>query len=201
MIFGRSPRWDEVTYWAIDVETTGLDARRDALLAIGMVPVRRGAVRLGEAWQTLVRPPGTLTIPVETMRAHHIVPGDLARAPAPDDVLPEVLRRLRDAVAIVHHAAIDIAFLRAACRAASLAWPEIRVVDTVALLWRRARRRRYAASEAPADPELNLAAARHALGLPPYPAHHAVADAIATAELFLVLRHALGARTLREVSN
>lgn len=200
-MFRRSPAWDTVTYWAVDVETTGLDARRDALLAVGMVPVRHGAVRLGEAWGTLVRPPAPVVIPVPTMRAHHIVPGDLDRAPALAAILPEVLRRLCEGVAIVHHAAIDVAFLRAACRASGLDWPRIPVVDTVELLWRRARRRRYATGDAPRDPELNLASARHALGLPAYPAHDATTDAIATAELFLVLRHALGARSVREVTS
>ncbi|MCU0255717.1 MAG: 3'-5' exonuclease [Vicinamibacterales bacterium] len=199
-MFRRSPPWDSVTYWALDVETTGLDARRDALLAVGMVPVRHGAIRLGEAWRSLVRPPGQVRIPVETMRAHHIVPGDLARAPAAADVLPEVLRRLREGVAIVHHAAIDVAFLKAACRVSGVDWPRVAVVDTVQLLWRLAHRRRYAAYEAHGDPELNLAGARRALGLPDYPAHDPVADAISTAELFLVLRHRLDARTLREVT-
>jgi DNA polymerase-3 subunit epsilon len=46
---------------------------------------------------------------------------------------------------------------------------------------------------------MNLTAARHALGLPEYPAHDALTDAIATAELFLVLRHRLGARKLRDL--
>ena len=75
------------------------------------------------------------------------------------------------------------------------------VFGAVDLLWRRARRRRYATGDAPRDPELNLASARRALDLPAYPAHDATTDAIATAELFLVLRHLLGARTLREVTS
>jgi DNA polymerase-3 subunit epsilon len=43
----RSPAWDSVTYWSIDLETGGLDARRDALLAVGMVPVRGGIIHQG----------------------------------------------------------------------------------------------------------------------------------------------------------
>ncbi len=196
----RSPPWDSVTYWAVDVETTGLDARRDVLLAVGMVPIRRGVIHLGEAWGSLVRPAAPVAIPVDAMRAHHIVPAELERAPAPADVLPEVVRRLREGAAIVHHAALDMAFLRAACRAAAVDWPRVPVADTVHLLWRRARRRRYVAGEDPGGPELNLASARRDCGLPAYPAHDATSDAIATAELFLVLRHALGARTLRQVT-
>lgn len=196
----RSPSWDEVVYVALDLETTGLDARRDEILAVGMVPIVGGAIRVGAAWGSLVRPPDPSTIPVATMRAHHIVPGDLTAAPPVADVLPLVLGRLRGAVAIVHHAPIDVAFLKAACRRAGVAWVRVPVVDTVDLLWKRARQRRYVAGATEADPVLHLADARRAWGLPAYPAHEATVDAIATAELFLVLRHALGARRVKDVT-
>jgi DNA polymerase-3 subunit epsilon len=199
VMFKRSPRWDTVAYVALDLETTGLDPRRDRVLAIGMVPITGGVVRVGDAWRTLVRPPDPSAIPLAAMQAHHIVPEDLGGAPPMEQVLPQVLDRLRGAVVVVHHAPIDVAFLRAACRRAGVAWPAVPVVDTVRLLWKRAHRRRFVAA-APADPVLDLAGARRACGLPPYPRHDPIVDAIATAELFLVLRHALGARRLAEVA-
>ena len=51
-----SPPWDAVTYWALDLETGGLDPRSDPILSVGMVPIRAGGIRLGEAWSSLVRP-------------------------------------------------------------------------------------------------------------------------------------------------
>jgi DNA polymerase-3 subunit epsilon len=74
------------------------------------------------------------------------------------------------------------------------------VVDTVGLLWKLAHRRQYVPQSPNRDPVLNLADARRECGLPHYPAHDALTDALATAELFLVLRHRLGARTLRELT-
>ncbi|HYQ80643.1 MAG TPA: 3'-5' exonuclease, partial [Anaeromyxobacteraceae bacterium] len=41
MLF-RSPAWDSVVYWALDLETGGLDPRTDPILAVGMVPLRQG---------------------------------------------------------------------------------------------------------------------------------------------------------------
>ena len=41
--------------------------------------------------------------------------------------------------------------------------------------------------------------ARRARGLPEYQVHDALSDAVATAELFLALRMALGARTVRDL--
>jgi DNA polymerase-3 subunit epsilon len=74
------------------------------------------------------------------------------------------------------------------------------VVDTVDLLGRLLKQQRFVDPDAgERQPVLNLSAARRQLGLPDYHAHDALTDAIATAELFLVLRRRLGARTLRDV--
>jgi DNA polymerase-3 subunit epsilon len=48
-------------------------------------------------------------------------------------------------------------------------------------------------------PSFNLTEARRAHGLPDYEAHDALVDAVATAELFLVLRQVIGAKTLRDL--
>ncbi len=195
-----SPPWDEVTYWALDLETGGLEPKRDPILAVGMLPVRRGTIRLGEAFQSLVRPLPDGAISAESVRAHQLVPGDVRDAPPLEDVLREVDERLGDGVLLVHQAAIDVSFLRRAYAATGQRWPKPRVVDTVNLLVRLAKRARLIDPAAPDRlPNLNLSAARRHLGLPEYAAHDALTDAIATAELFLVLRLALGARTLREV--
>jgi DNA polymerase-3 subunit epsilon len=63
-----------------------------------------------------------------------------------------------------------------------------------------ARRAQRLRPELPVQvPPLNLSRARRARGLPEYQAHDALTDALATAELFLVLRKELGARRLREL--
>src|SRR6266540_2033551 len=158
-MFFSSPPWDSVVYWALDLETGGLDAKRDPIIAVGMLPIRAARVRLGE-----------------------------------------VDRRIAEGVLLVHHKAIDVAFLKDAYRHCGLKWPSPPVVDTVDLLVKLARKAHLARPELPADPAaLNLSAAREAHGLPPYQAHDALADALATGELFLVLRNALRARTLRDL--
>ena len=53
MSFWPSPAWDEVTYWALDLETGGLDSTSDPILAVGMVPLRAGTIRLGESFESL----------------------------------------------------------------------------------------------------------------------------------------------------
>ncbi len=195
-----SPPWDSVTYWALDLETGGLDPRSDPILSIGMVPVRQGCIRLGESFATLVRPEGARAIDPESIRAHHLLPGDVREAPLLEDVLQQVDRRIRGEALLVHQAALDVPFLRRAYKRTGLRWPSPKVVDTVVLLLKAARRARFLDPDAAdQEPELNLSKARRNLGLPDYGAHDALTDAVSAAELFLVLRKQLAARTIRDL--
>jgi DNA polymerase III subunit epsilon len=224
-----------VTYWALDLETGGLDARADPILSVGMVPVRRGGIQLGEAYSSLVQPPpGGSGIAPSSITAHHLVPRDVREAPPLAAVLAQIDARLREsegerrgsrmrlprsergtggdsltvppsmsdrAVLLVHQAAVDVQFLRRAYKAAGMRWPDPSVVDTVALLLKAAKRARFLDPDAPAhEPDLNLASARRRFGLPDYGQHDALTDAIAAAELFLVLRRRVGAKKLRDLT-
>lgn len=190
----REVAWTDVTFWALDLETSGLDARRDEILAVGMLPIRQGLVRWSERFATLVRPARSDGALGDGLAAHHLLPGEVATGLATDAALDQVLTRLSDDVLLVHCAPVDVAFLRAACAACGRNWPGVAVVDTAALLDQMAE------LEYPKPPPAaGLAAARARFGLPSATEHDALADALATAELFLVLRHHLRATTLRDL--
>ena len=194
----RSPAWVDVTYWALDLETSGLDPKRHVILSAGMVPVREGVVRWAERWESLVHPGPGVRIPEDGLRAHHILPGELEHAPPLDDVLPEIERRMREGVMLLHFAPLDLGFLKAAFAARGRPWPKPRVVDTVDLL-QKLHQRLHHLTPHPTPPRTALPEAREDCGLPPYPNHHALTDALATAELFLALRARLQARTLADL--
>ncbi len=199
-MFFSSPAWDTVTYWSLDIETGGLDPKRDPILALGMLPIREGVIRLGEAYRTLVRPEAGREIRPESVQAHQLVLEEVREAPPLPEVLDEVDRRIRQGALLVHHQGIDVAFLKRAFARHGRRWPAPPVVDTVELLLKLERRQRFSQPEAGGDGHsVNLAAARRRLGLPDYQAHDALTDAIATAELFLFLRGALRAETLRQL--
>jgi len=194
-----SPPWDEAVYWALDLETSGLDARRNHVVSVGMVPVRGGTVRWGERFYSLVRPTSFARLDDAAITVHHIVPQELHRAPLPADVLPQVAARLGDAVLLLHHAPLDLAFLRRGFAAHDLPWPEPPVVDTRLLIARLEDRLRRIEPHARPLPR-GLADVRELLGLPAYETHHALTDALATAELFLALRARLDVKTLRQLT-
>ncbi len=199
MFFG-SPRWDQPVYWSLDLETGGLDARQDPIIAVGMVPVVAGVIKMGDAFSTLIRPDPGRPIRPESVRAHQLLAGDLRKSPPLAAVLQEVDRRLADGVLLVHNQGIDVPFLKGGHARTGLSWPKPRVVDTVDLIVKAAARRRFLRpGAAEVMPSLNLAEARRAHGLPDYQAHDALIDAVATAELFLVLRQEIGAKTLRDL--
>jgi DNA polymerase-3 subunit epsilon len=194
-----SPRWDSLTLWSLDLETGGLDPRTDAILAVGMIPVRQGRVVVGEAFSSLVRPERGHAIRPESILAHQLLPGEVTDAPLGRDVVEEIDRRLAEGPLLVHFKSVDVPFLRRLYRSAGRRWPHPKVVDTADLLLRLYARDRSRDPDGTAQPVLRLADARERLGLPAYDTHDALADALATAELFLVLARRLGARTLRDL--
>lgn len=188
--------WRELTLWALDLETGGLDPRADTILSIGMVPLHGGAIRLGESLHTLVRPhtpPGESSLTI-----HHILPRDLERAPPVAAVLPGLETRLTGNVLIVHQQSVDVPFLRHAFRQHGRELPPFLVVDTVQLLLRYAHRHGHLTPERTEFPT-GLSDARARFGLPAHRAHEALSDAVATAELFLVLAHRLRARKVGQL--
>ena len=164
-----------------------------------MVPIRGGVIHLGESFSTLVRPDPGRPIKPESVRAHQLLAGDLRKSPPLHAVLMEVGRRLADGVLLVHNRGIDVSFLKEGHARTGVSWKKPVVVDTVDLIVKAAERRKFLRPDGVQMPSLNLSEARRAHGLPDYQAHDALIDAVSTAELFLVLRQVIGAKTLRDL--
>lgn len=196
--FRPAPRWDEGVIWALDLETTGLRPDTDHIISIGMVPIRGGVIRYGERWHQLVKPTGVDAVPTDGIRAHHILPGELDQAPPIGQVIAHVDARLRQGALLVHYADLDLRFLRRAFSRHDRPWPRPVVIDTVDLLLRWHQRQQQWTPHPP-PPRTALGEARSDFRLPDYPAHDALSDAVATAELFLVLRERLGLATLQRI--
>jgi DNA polymerase III subunit epsilon len=196
----KSPAWSEVVFWSLDLETGGLKPGRDPILAVGLVPVREGTIQIGEAYTTLVRPDLEHTPDADAMGAHHLVPLEYRDAPEMAAVAPEIERRVGEGALLLHHARMDLGFLTAAFRRLGRPFPKRPVVDTVALLQKLERQEKLIGGTRREETSLNLTDARRQLGLPDYPVHDALTDAVATAELFLVLRSRLGAERLRHLT-
>jgi DNA polymerase III subunit epsilon len=188
----RSLPWRAVPYSVLDIETTGLEVGSDALLAIGLIEIEEGQVRLDRRWETLVRPPAHAPLRPDAVAVTGLLRGDTAGAPPLDAVLPELLSRLGGRVLVVHMAEVDVAFLNRALRqqyGIGLRGP---VLDTARLALALHGDERFLGGNGQ-EPALQLAALCERLGLPTYTAHDALGDAITTAQLFLAQATALEA--------
>lgn len=173
--------WAECELIAVDLETTGLNPRQDAILSIGLVPISRLAVQLDQAWYAVVQANGPL--PPDSVVIHRITDQASAQGEPLERVLPPVLRRLRGRVVVAHGAETDIRFLDAACRRIYGSPFLTPAIDTQRLAERLLRRRHAVLRQG----ELRLFNLRARYNLPRYAAHNALNDAIAAAELFLAL--------------
>jgi DNA polymerase III subunit epsilon len=170
--------WREVSYCAIDVETTGLDLRRDSIVSIGSVGISAGRIVCRDSY-SLIRP--ACQVSVASMCIHCLRPADLENAPAAQDVGQDVARNLAGRIVIAHAAWIERAFLSRLLRQAGLRFAAP-VIDTAAL----ARALGYALGGSHgSEPSLELLARQ--LALPVYAPHHALGDAMTTAAVFLAL--------------
>jgi DNA polymerase-3 subunit epsilon len=169
----------EVQYVAVDLETTGLDARRDQILSIGWVLVEGNRIRLDRAHHRLVRVAGD--IPAESAVIHQITDDVAAGGLDLSDTLPELLADLAGRVLIAHHARIELGFLGAACKRLWGRGLLVRTVDTQTVARRLLERRQVPFKGS----DLRLHALCERYNLPRRGAHNALSDALAAAELFL----------------
>jgi DNA polymerase-3 subunit epsilon len=183
----------ELEFLVVDVETTGLDPRRDHVLEVGWVPVARGEVVLDGVRGTAVRLPAGVDVG-ESAVLHGLTADDLAAAPELADVERELRAALQGRVLAAHHARIELGFLGRALHDGPSGAAALFVVDTMTLQ----RRLIVGGDGEPPPGSLRLDAARRRFGLPRYAAHQAATDAVATAELLLAQVAELGSRLGRE---
>lgn len=170
---------------ALDIETTGLNPSDDGIVSIGMMPFTLRRIRPGDGFYRVLKPRWPLRS--RSVTIHRITHTQIEQAPDLDAILPDILEQMAGRVPVVHYRNIERSFLDVAAQLRRhTAW-RFPVIDTMALearwhrepLWSRLKR---LLGQEPVSIRLQDSRARYAL--PPYAAHHALTDALATAELF-----------------
>jgi len=164
-----APLYD-VTFCVIDVETTGGGPETCALTEVAAAKFRGGEC-LG-TFSTLVDPNGT--IPPFITLLTGITDDMVAGAPAVPGVLPAFVEFVHGAVLVGHNVSFDLSFLNAALEENDRLPLDNLVVDTLALARRLVD---------PEVPNCRLATLASGLELEHRPAHRALDDVMATADL------------------
>jgi DNA polymerase-3 subunit epsilon len=107
----------DLDFVAIDIETTGLDPKRDAIVALAAIPFLGGQPSTA-GYARLVNP--GRPIPLDAQRVHGISDADVRDASSVTAALPEFLERCRGGALVAHSADFDLAIINRAARAARL---------------------------------------------------------------------------------
>lgn len=168
-------------YLAIDLETTALSPDEGEVVSAAWVAVSHGEIDLSSAAHRLLQAKGDVG---DSATIHHLRDCDREGGEDAESVMRDLLLAAGGRTLLFHGGTLDMAFLNQLSRryfAAPLLLP---YVDTL----QQERRRRLRHQDALTPGELRLADCRKHYSLPSYPAHNALSDALATAELFLAMR-------------
>jgi len=176
---------DALDMISLDLETTGLDPKKDSLLSFGLVQIKHQSIQLNTAWHEIISV--EQDIPEASAVIHHITDDQAAGGKPLEILLPKLLQRLAGKIMLVHYANIEQKFLDAACRKLYGSPFVINTIDTLQLGQRLLSLRNHSIQTG----DLRLFNLRPLFGLPMYKAHNALYDALATAELFLAMSREL----------
>jgi DNA polymerase-3 subunit epsilon len=161
----------------LDLETSGLDMRRDIVLSIGAVVIEGGAIDLGQQFEsTLLRPAQKVS---ESVLIHGIAPSELEAGEEPADALLDFMDFVGDSPLLAYHAGFDQRMLTRALKLTlgyKLRHPFIDVAEIAPMLCPNNRPRQNGLDQWCSH-----------FGLQVLQRHHASADALVTAELALIL--------------
>jgi DNA polymerase-3 subunit epsilon len=173
--------WRAVDLASLDFEATGLNFERDRIISLGVVPIEGGRIDIGRAVYELVDP-GDVALTGETITIHGLRPIDVQGASSADAARETLRRALAGRFLITWYATVEASFLAKLFGTRPTRWLR-RSIDVrrlvVGLLGAEA-----------AGLTLEQAAAR--FDVPVASPHHALDDALVTAQLFLVAASKLG---------
>ena len=179
----RRAGWRSSRYASLDFELTGLDLQRDRIISFGVVPVDGSRVEVGRSVYELVDP-GDVEMSPDAVTIHGLRPMDVRGAnPA------EVARRSLDAALggrflITWFAIVEASFLGKLYGTRAKPWLR-RCIDVRVLV------ARLLGNE---GARMTLEQAADRFGVPVASPHHALDDALVTAQLFLVAASRLEAQ-------
>lgn len=187
---GASP-WRTLEFASLDFEATGLDFTRDRIISFGVVPVQRGRIEVGRAVYQLVDP-GEVPVSPESVTIHGLRPADLRGAPSVEAARETLGAAIGGRFLLTWWAGVEAGFLDALFGGGVRAWRR-RAVDV---------RQLVIALEGDPGRRLSLTQAAERFQVPVASPHHALDDALVTAQLFLVTAtklNTLGRGQLRDL--
>jgi DNA polymerase-3 subunit epsilon len=167
---------DDCRFVVVDLETSGLNVNRDRILSVGAVVIEHGLIDLGSQYEcTLYQENHRVT---ESVLIHGIAPSAVADGVAPADALLDFMDFAGTCIFVAFHAAFDHRMLQRGLRdelGHRLRHRFVDVAELAPMLCPAGGRRQ------------SLDEWQQHFKVVNQQRHHAAADALATAELMLIL--------------
>lgn len=166
---------------SLDLETTGLDPKRDHILSLAAVPVRDGRVLTSERFERRIR--ADREFGIESIRHHRITPDEAAEGVSVTTAVREFLHWLEGRTLLGYHLGFDLAMLSPHVRGLTgfgLPNPRVDLADAFAARARRAQPN--------APPNLDFQHIADSLGVTVLGRHSALGDAVTVGLCWLALQ-------------
>jgi DNA polymerase-3 subunit epsilon len=178
---------EELRFVVLDAETTGLDARHDAMLSLAAVAVQGSSIRFDDVFEAMVFSDRRRAI-AATANIHELLPSHLQQGQAEHCVVADFAGYVGNAVLVGHHADFDVTLVNTALQHHYNMRLINPVIDTAWLAVYLFQERGLAAgSEAITYADYTLDALCARLGILGADRHSAAGDALTTALLLLKL--------------
>jgi DNA polymerase-3 subunit epsilon len=183
--------WRSALYASLDFELTGLDLRNDRIISFGVVPVDGSRIEVGRSVYELVDP-GEVQMSRKAVTIHGLRPVDVRGTNPAEAGRRSLDDALGGRILITWFATVEASFLGKLYGTRTKPWLR-RCIDVRVLVMR------LLGNEAQG---MTLEQAAERFGVPVASPHHALDDALVTAQLFLVVAtklEAAGVGTTREL--
>lgn len=175
---------------SLDCETTGLDTRRDRIIAIGAVRIVGNRLLTSQRLELLVRP--DRAVMADSVRVHQLRGSDLAHGLAPEAAMRLLLDFIGSRPLVGYFLEFDVAMINREIwpmLGVRLPQPKIEVSE----LYYDFKNRQLPAPQRGGSIDLRFATMMNDLDLPLRGAHDAINDAVMVGLAFVKLRRLLAA--------
>jgi DNA polymerase-3 subunit epsilon len=173
---------------ALDCETTGLNVRRDQIIAIGAVRIVGNRLLTSQRLELLVRPVRALE--ADSVRVHGLRESDVALGMQPEPAMRQLLEFIGSRPLVGYYLEFDVAMLnREIWRMLGVRLPQRKI--EVSAMYYDFKNRQLPAHERGGNIDLRFATMMNDLQLPLRDAHNALNDAVMAGLAFLKLQRLL----------
>ncbi len=176
--FSPTEQIRDMEFLVVDTETSALTTQEGELLSIGWVVIKNNSVQMSSSKHLLLQVENSVG---QSAVIHQLRDCELEGGISPQTMMQEFLQQAAGRILVFHHADLDLAFLNLLSQqlyGLPLLLPH---VDTLQIEKSKLLRKHQHIEQG----SLRLSACRERYNLPAYPAHNALMDALATAELLL----------------